>query len=122
MGKRLKKQSKKLAIAIIWKGKKRLEVLGKNLEKREKKNPIRKLLRGPAKETFRIPFRGFLKKKGLTGTGFAQPIKGPLPRVAIKRKNGTKTVPIGSMWAKGLRVNLPSIFAVGSPSESAASP
>jgi len=61
---------------------------------------------GPAIATRKRPRNGFSKALISTGTGFAQP----------KRKISINIKPIGSRCFSGLRVSLPSIFAVGSPS------
>jgi hypothetical protein len=56
---------------------------------------------------------GLRRLKKLIGTGFAHPkIMGE--RIIISR-NGRSTVPTGSIWARGFKVNLPAYFAVGSP-------
>lgn len=72
---------------------------------------------GPAKETIAISLRVFLKFKGFTGTGFAQPNNGRPVNVIII---GRITVPIMSICTMGLRVKRPRYFAVGSPNLSAA--
>lgn len=68
---------------------------------------------GPAAETFTLSTAGFLKFAGLTGTGFAQPIR-KLEFDKIKN-NGTIMVPTMSMCGMGLKVKRPKYFAVGSP-------
>lgn len=82
------------------------------LAKKENKIAIRRFVTGPAKETFTIPHFLSLKFRGFTGTGFAQPKTG---KFKINRVKGKRIVPIGSMWAIGFKVNLPSLFAVSSP-------
>jgi len=64
------------------------------------------LLVGPEMATHIIPLRGFLKLRGLTGTGLAQ------PTILVTAKT---SVPTGSRWAIGFRVSLPMFLAVGSP-------
>jgi hypothetical protein len=64
---------------------------------------------GPAQEIKAVSRRGLRRLKGSMGTGFPQP----------KRKKRSIKVPIGSRWAKGLRVNRPLNRAVGSPNRSA---
>ena len=71
-----------------------------------------KLDKGPAAEINRLSRLGFLKLKGFTGTGFAQP-KGGAPMMI--RITGSRMVPTGSMWAMGFKVILPKAWAVGSP-------
>lgn len=68
---------------------------------------------GPAAETFTLSTAGFLKFAGLTGTGFAQPIR--KLECDIIKNNGTMMVPTMSICGIGLNVNLPKYFAVGSP-------
>lgn len=68
---------------------------------------------GPAEETFTLSTAGFLKFTGLTGTGFAQPIR-KLEFDKIKN-NGTMMVPTMSICGIGLKVKRPAYFAVGSP-------
>jgi hypothetical protein len=65
--------------------------------KKENKIAIKRLVAGPAKETFTIPHFLSLKFNGFTGTGFAQPKIGPWPKVKINKIKGKKIVPIGSM-------------------------
>lgn len=76
---------------------------------------------GPARATFRGPYRGSLYSRvGSYGTGFAQPrIMGEL---AMNRKRGNKSEPTTSKCLIGFRVNLPASFAVSSPSLSAIAP
>src|SRR3972149_8433866 len=62
---------------------------------------------GPATDTSVMERDLFLKFRGFIGTGLAQP-NSPEKKSIM--------VPIGSRCRKGLRVTLPSIFAVGSPS------
>ncbi len=64
-----------------------------------------KLDKGPANEIIAKSLLGLDKFKEFTGTGFAHP--NPATNKSI--------VPIGSKCAKGLKVSLPDIFAVGSP-------
>ncbi len=85
--------------------------------KAKRKAKIR-LVTGPARDTSIISFCGFLKYRGSTGTGFAQPKTKAPDRLVI-----TKTSkPIGSMWGTGFRVNLPIRRAVGSPRLAATQP
>jgi hypothetical protein len=75
-------------------------------------NANKKFENGPTNETIASPILLLKKLFGFTGTGFAQPIK------AIPDENeasGIKTVPIKSICLSGLRDNLPTFFAVGSP-------
>ena len=74
------------------------------------------LLIGPAAATIMKSRRGFLRLRSITGTGFAQPIKGRLLTTAMI---GRRTVPIQSMWTSGFNETRPSARAVGSPSLSA---
>jgi len=76
---------------------------------------------GPAIPTQSISLRGFLNAEKFTGTGLAYP-KRNLPPVEKNNNKGRTTVPIGSMCAKGLSVNLPEYLAVGSPNLYAAHP
>lgn len=70
---------------------------------------------GPAKPTQIISLLGLRRERKFIGTGFAAPnIKRPW--VAIKSTIGNNRVPMGSIWAKGLIVNLPAYLAVLSPS------
>jgi hypothetical protein len=55
----------------------------------------------------------FLKLRGSTGVGFAQPNGGNPSTIRI---SGMMMVPKGSIWTMGLSEMRPSIFAVGSPS------
>ena len=100
---RLKREKKKGRIKGIW-------VIPGILNKMAIKRAVRKLLAGPAKEIIAESFRGFLRLKGSIITGLPQPIWN------INKAR----VPIGSRWARGLRVSRPSIRGVGSPSLSAA--
>jgi len=68
-------------------------------------NAINKFVAGPARATSKLPTAGFLKLRGLTGTGFPQP----------KRKKIKASVPHKSRCFKGLMVRRPAIFAVSSP-------
>ena len=61
---------------------------------------------GPAKAIFIISFVGFLRLKGLTGTGFAHP----------KPTKKIINVPIGSRWFIGLMFVLFNLYEVSSPS------
>lgn len=61
---------------------------------------------GPANEVNAVPRTGFLKLYSFTGTGLLHP----------NRANIIIKAPTGSIWASGLRVILPLIFAVRSPS------
>ncbi len=70
------------------------------------------MARGPLSDIRMMSDLGFLKYRGLTGTGFAQP--------KLKRKR--HTAPSGSMCLSGLRVSRPMALAVGSPREKAAFP
>jgi hypothetical protein len=90
-------------------GKKFLNMIIKteNIKAREKFDS------GPAAETFTLSIAGFLKFAGLTGTGFAQPIR--KLECDIIKNNGTMIVPTMSMCGMGLKVNRPEYFAVGSP-------
>jgi hypothetical protein len=118
MGIRLKMASpifKTKPILIIWTRGKAIS-RGRDLwNPKDRKNLYRMsmqiaksmLARGPAAATKDIPEIGFLKWRGSTGTGFAQPIK------EVKR---IQRVPVRDRWAKGLKVSLPSFLAVGSPS------
>ena len=69
-----------------------------------------KLTKTPAIDTQIHPLFLFLKLSGFTGTGLAQP---NLINIII-------TKPIGSKWAKGLRVYRPANFGVSSPHLTAA--
>src|SRR4030042_4169952 len=55
---------------------------------------------GPAAEIQRLSRRGFLRLKGLTGTGLAQPKGGAF---IMTRSRGRRPVPQGARWAIGLR-------------------
>jgi hypothetical protein len=90
--------------------------------KKEKKIAIKRLVKGPAKETLTTPHFLSLKFRGFIGTGFAQPKIGPWPKVKINKVKGKKIVPMGSMWAIGFKVNLPALFAVSSPKKRAMLP
>jgi hypothetical protein len=74
---------------------------------------------GPAAEIQRLSCRGFLRLKGFTGTGLAQPKGGAFIKT---RRSGSRTVPKGSIWAIGLRVTRPMLRAVSSPNFEAAQP
>ncbi len=76
------------------------------LKTRERDAAKMKLETGPARATRVVSRTGFLKLAGLKGTGLAQPI--------IREKNSIR-VPMGSRWARGLRVSRPSSLAVLSP-------
>ncbi len=65
-----------------------------------------RLLIGPAIAVMAVPCTGFLKFLSYIGTGLLQPILATKSIIA----------PIGSIWTSGLRVILPSAFAVESPS------
>lgn len=54
-----------------------LSEAGKNLIANPKITAIKKLVAGPARETFNVPHFWSLKLKGFIGTGFAQPKMGP---------------------------------------------
>src|SRR3989344_9151592 len=94
----------------------------KNLIARPNIIAIKKLVAGPAKETFKVPHFWSLKLKGLTGTGFAQPKMGPWPAVAINNNKGNKIVPKGSICFKGFKVKRPASLAVVSPNFKATLP
>ncbi|KKT82977.1 MAG: hypothetical protein UW80_C0025G0010 [Microgenomates group bacterium GW2011_GWC1_44_9] len=81
-----------------------------------------RLLMGPAMEMMPASLLGFFRLKGSKGVGFPQPKTKLVPEILEKmiRLRGRSTVPIGSMWAKGLRVSLPAARGVGSPNLSAA--
>ena len=81
---------------------------------RPKTKASAKFAKGPAAATFAWPYFWSLKLKGFIGTGFAQPKTMWLPGIIIK-SSGKSTEPIGSKCFKGLRLNLPDNFAVGSP-------
>lgn len=85
-----------------------------------------KLDKTPAAETNNSPFLISVKFKGLTGTGLAQPIikdgAKPAKSGGIIKIAGTRIVPIGSIWGRGFRVNLPALWAVVSPNFKAISP
>lgn len=85
----------------------------KNISETEKKTIARrKFESGPANETIALCFKGFLKFEGLTGTGFAQPIR----NAPLKNdKKGRSSEPIGSICLIGLSVYLPCCSAVLSP-------
>ena len=51
---------------------------------------------GPAIDTSRTPWRGFLKTMGFTGTGLAQP-NAIIPRELTRSMMGRRIVPIGSI-------------------------
>jgi len=85
---------------------KEMAIKGVNLRSKDKSVAKIRLLVGPAKEMRAESFLGFLRLKGSKGTGFPQP----------KRKKTSMRVPMGSRWAKGLRLILPNNLAVGSPS------
>ena len=71
-----------------------------------------KFVKGPANETKAIPSFGFLKNMGVILTGFAYPT---LKKTKHIRPNKSKCF-------KGFNDNLPSSFAVGSPSQYAIYP
>lgn len=83
------------------------------------KTALKKLAHGPAIATHNISFLGFFKFRKFIGTGLAQPMGGNLNITIV---NGRRIVPIGSMWASGLRDNLPEYLAVGSPNLYATQP
>lgn len=68
--------------------------------------------KGPAKAVIAVPSSLFSKLYSFTGTGLLQP----------NLKRTIANAPSGSICFKGFNVNLPSIFAVGSPSLYAANP
>lgn len=73
---------------------------------------IKKFESGPAKETIALSLKGFLKLFGLTGTGFAQPIR----NAPLKNdRNGKSNEPIGSICLTGFKEYLPCCSAVESP-------
>ena len=75
------------------------------------------LERGPARDIRAESRLGLAKLYGSKRTGFAQPKTiGNLNKIKI---SGNKTVPMISIWARGLRESLPASLAVGSPSLSA---
>lgn len=75
---------------------------------------------GPARATRAISRLPSLKLNGSTGTGLAAPkITGEPESISIR---GNNTLITGSIWLTGLRVNLPRIFAVGSPRRYATNP
>jgi len=76
------------------------------LRNKERRKERRKLAKGPERAVKARSFLGFKKLKGFIGTGFPQP----------KPASKIQTVPMGSKWERGFRVNLPSSLAVGSPS------
>lgn len=86
--------------------------MGENLMINEVITARSRLLIGPDKETMISSRLGCLKLKGSMGTGLAQPMVGT-PLKALNR--GSKSVPIGSMWAMGFKVNRPLDLEVGSP-------
>src|SRR5207244_11931723 len=88
------------------------DVIEINSRRPKETNAARKLLTGPATEVRTSSTPGFLKLRGFTGVGFAQPNTGMCANKAIA---GSKIVPIGSMCLMGLRVMRPSMLAVGSP-------
>src|SRR5438093_5119493 len=77
---------------------------------------ITRLLAGPAAATSMKSRLGCPSCRGLTGTGFAQPMSGTPLIIAI---SGKITVPIRSAWTIGFSETRPSRRAVGSPSWSA---
>jgi len=91
--------------------------LSNNLQTIENKIAREKLAPGPAKLTHIISRFGFLKFRGFTGTGFAQPNPTPLRLEMTNIK-----VPIGSRWTRGFKVKRPLFRAVGSPNLSATHP
>jgi len=117
MGTKLKTPKRKLYMEIKLKNIKNVSVKGRNLIKRPKIIPIKKLVAGPAKETFNSPHFWSRKLYGLTGTGLAQPKIGPLPPVDISMIRGIITEPKGSRCFKGFRVKRSEYLAVGSPKE-----
>ena len=79
----------------------------------------RQLAAGPANEIQTLSRRGFRRLCGLTGTGLAQPNAGKPTSASMM---GKRTVPTGSIWASGLSVTRPRLWAVGSPILYAAQP
>jgi hypothetical protein len=75
---------------------------------------------GPAIATSTMSRRGLFRRSNETGTGLAQPNMNGDPDT--RRKAGSAMVPIGSMWASGLRVRRPITEAVSSPSRFATAP
>jgi len=94
----------------------------KNLIISPKIMAIKKLVPGPATDTFKVPHFWSWKLKGLMGTGFAQPKIGPWPKVKMSKIKGRKMVPTGSMCFRGFKVRRPASFAVGSPKDKATLP
>lgn len=95
---------------------------GKNLIARPKITASKKFMLEPAMPTFRLPHLWSFKLNGFIGTGFAQPIIGPLPWVKTKRIIGRMIVPNISICFNGFKVRRPAFFAVGSPKRKATDP
>lgn len=107
MGTKLNKPKNRLYITIILKKFKREKFKLKNLIINPNRIAIAKLAIGPAKATFKFPHFLSLKLYGLTGTGFAHPIIGPLPEVIKNKNKGNKKEPTGSKCFMGFIVSLP---------------
>lgn len=125
-GSRLNTPKRILMYAIYPKSKARIGFRSapKNLKTRPNAKATNRLEAGPAKLTLALPHFWSRRLNGFTGTGFAQPKIMPAPVICdITAKNkGKATDPMGSIWGKGLRVNRPAFFAVGSPKEFAIQP
>ena len=74
---------------------------------------IRMLVSGPAIATMAKPRWGWLKKRGCTGIGLAQPNRNVPPEAIHEIANIAE--PSGSTWRAGFGDRRPSMRAVGSP-------
>ncbi len=107
IGIRLKKANPKLIIKNRWINSKVIigSWMGTILRRIPTRTAQMMLLKGPERAINPWSLLGWRKLYGSIGTGLPQP----------KPRRKRATVPIGSKWANGFKVNLPSSFGVGSP-------